>query len=312
MDNFDTTNNKWQKHEKFIEDLLNLPDKYIWVDKNPQSGFTTSLGKVCVRKGLKFLEIAPYNRIIDDTIAVKVMGGKDYGKIGTNKEMCKNSFPNKFFKRQKIYHINCDSCSLINTDKCGFYKVSHNNYPAYGITYSKLDNILRFPSRMGNCHNDIIKALFEKTDVILMDEFANLITWLPKGFFIDDLNTVIDLINQRKDNLNVSPGIVEHLNKFIEDIKNVKIDKERYGIEYGVYKNEPLKMFGNDDITITAIGIEGERVIKDWAKQTFKTFKDEISCESPLDMLFKIFYSQFCKHQKHQLIRIAPRPKGST
>ncbi len=34
--------------------------------------------------------------------------------------------------------------------------------------------------------------------------------------------------------------------------------------------------------------------------------------DARLDMLFKIFYSQFCKHQKHQLIRIAPRPKGST
>jgi len=31
-----------------------------------------------------------------------------------------------------------------------------------------------------------------------------------------------------------------------------------------------------------------------------------------LDMLFKIFYSQFYKYQEHQLIRIAPRPKGST
>jgi len=39
---------------------------------------------------------------------------------------------------------------------------------------------------------------------------------------------------------------------------------------------------------------------------------DETENSLPLDMLFKIFYSQFYKYQEHQLIRIAPRPKGST
>ena len=46
------------------------------------------------------------------------------------------------------------------------------------------------------------------------------------------------------------------------------------------------------------------------SKPLRSTLSELIACL--LDMLFKIFYIQFCKHQKHQLIRIAPRPKGST
>lgn len=284
MENFDT-NNKWQKHEQFVEQLLNIQDdegnpvKYMWVDKNPQSGFTTSLGKVCVRKGLKFLEIAPYNRIIDVTLGLKIMDGNPYGKIGTNKDMCDDKYENPFFKG--IYHTKCHGCKKY----CGYRKVANIDYPAYGITYSKLDNTIRFPTAMGFVRDKIINKLFNETNVILLDEFANLITWLPKGFFVDDLDNIIELINQRKDILKVSPEIVEYLNKFITGIKNVEIDKERYDIKYGVYENEPLKMFGTDDITTTTIGVEGEKVIKNWARQTLKTFKDDVSCESPLEVL---------------------------
>jgi len=56
--------NKWKKHEDFIEELLNLLYKFIWVDKLTQYGFTTSSGKVFLRKGLKFTHLAPTNRII--------------------------------------------------------------------------------------------------------------------------------------------------------------------------------------------------------------------------------------------------------
>lgn len=231
--------NKWQKHEDWVEkEILNSPEKYIWINKNPQSGFTTSLGKVCVKKGLKFLEVAPYNKIIDDTIANKVMDGKPYGKIASNKDLCKNCFPNPYFKDNNegkggIYHCGCKGCSLIQTDLCGYYQVSHNDYPAYGITHSKIDNILRHPSRMGNCRVDILKTMFEKTNVILVDEFANMISWLPRGFYVKELGRIVNEINKRMPYVNLKDSdkdaydIIEVLNTFILNISKTEINTER-------------------------------------------------------------------------------------
>lgn len=276
--------NIWKRHEDWVEqNIINSDEKYIWISKNPQSGFTTSLGKVCLKKGLKFLEIAPYNKIIDDTIADKVMDKKPYGKISSNKEMCKSYFQNPYFKDTNgdkgIYHCNCKGCSVIHTDECMYYKVSHTDYSVYGTTYAKLDNILRHHSRMGDCYDDIINTIFDKTNIILLDEFANLISWLPKGFWVNDLIGIVMEINKRiplmKDLDKNSNEIIEVLNKFVVNIGKTELNQERNGIKCGIYVNEPLKFFGSEDITITSIGVLGEKVIKNIVNTTFKAFKVE-------------------------------------
>jgi hypothetical protein len=299
-------NNKWQPHEDFIEYLLNLPEKFIWVDKLPQVGLTTSLGKVCLRKGLTFAHFAPTNRIIDDTLGKRIMEGKPFGRIGSNEYMCTKSYKNEFFG---FHHSGgCTRCLYFydSTEQgCGYRSVIDNPYPAYGLTYSKFriltyvdpfaeaffegrlspeklakldeEEIYKLDHSMAYFRWSIKKILFEKSDIILLDEFARLIAFQPPGFFVSDLSNAVREINVRltyKIKNKVRQGKTEEaeyykevsdmLNEFSEGIREVSIDKSK---GYGVYKNEHIL----DLILAGEIGSTSLKALNELRKAAMKT-----------------------------------------
>jgi hypothetical protein len=269
-------NNKWQPHENFIlNEVLNIEAKYVWVNKLPQVGLTTSLGRVCLKKMLRLAHFAPTNRIIYDTLGKKIMEGMPYGRIGSNKVMCPKSYKNIFFG----FHRSggCIRCSYFfdSTEQgCGYRQIIDNNYPAYGLTYEKfrvltyIDPIAEtfFESRsatLDELESEVVgklehsmnylrwaikKKLFEETDVILLDEFARLIAFEPPGFFVDYLSKVVEEINTRLESViknEIKSGesedaafhqdILHILHEFNDGIQKVIVDEKK---GYGIYQNE--------------------------------------------------------------------------
>ena len=110
----------WEQLMNFIVAMLKIPDKYIWVNKLPQTGFTTSLGKVCVINNMIFIEFAPTNRILIETVGGKVFDKQNeikagihpayiFGLIGNNKIMCPKSTKDETFD---TYLTSCRTCDL--------------------------------------------------------------------------------------------------------------------------------------------------------------------------------------------------------
>ncbi len=132
-------NNKWKPHEDFAEcEIINSEYKYTWVDKPPQVGLSTSLGRVCLRKRLRLAHFAPTNRIIYDTLGKKIMDGMPFGRIGDNQYMCPKSHKNVFFGFNRSG--GCPICSYFfdsSEQGCGYRSIIDNEYPAYGLTYEK-------------------------------------------------------------------------------------------------------------------------------------------------------------------------------
>ncbi len=240
----------WEQHMKFIEDLLKLPFKFIWVDKLPQTGFTTSLGKVCIINNLIFIEFSPTNRILIETVGGKIMDklkeinagihpGQIFGLIGNNELMCPRSSKDETFD---MYLTSCRTCDLAGTDGCYYYLVAKAGYPVYGITYFKFRIMDSKKAPMGFVADELMEKI-RNSDVILLDEFSKYIAYQPPSFFLKDALILKEYIKNRRSMLPVEQKIIDDLITFIDGIDRVSqplLDKDNKPDEFRIYYNDEI------------------------------------------------------------------------
>jgi hypothetical protein len=245
----------WEQHENYIEHLLSLPDKYIWVDKLPQTGFTTSLGRVCLRKHLTFVEFAPVNRILIETVGGKIMDKQKeinsgihpayiFGFIGNNELLCPRSCKDELFD---MYTTSCRECDIRGTDACYYNLVAKTDYPVYGITYDKFRIMESRKSPMGFMAKELREKIFN-SNIILLDEFPKYIQYQPAGFFLKDALILKEYVNNRRHMLPVEQELIDDLNTFISGTDRVsqtlhnKDDKQDdpHSNEFRIYHNDEI------------------------------------------------------------------------
>lgn len=241
----------WALQMKWIEELLKLPFKYIWVDKLPQTGFTTSLGKVCIINNLIFIEFSPTNRILIETVAGKIMNKKEdikkgihpatiFGFIGNNERMCPRSRKDDTFD---MYLTSCRTCNLCGTDSCCYNLVAKTDYPVYGITYPKFRIMVSEQAPMGFVADELMEKI-KNSDVILLDEFSRCIAYEPPSFFLKDALILKEYINNRRFKFQDEQQMIDHLNTFITGIertsKNLHPEENEPNKEFRIYQNDKI------------------------------------------------------------------------
>lgn len=245
----------WEQHMKFIEDLLKLPFKFIWVDKLPQTGFTTSLGKVCIINNLIFIEFSPTNRILIETVGGKIMDKQKeikagihpahlFGLIGNNELMCPRSSKDETFD---MYLTSCRTCDLAGTDGCYYYLVAKASYPVYGITYFKFRIMDSKKAAMGFVADELMEKI-HNSDVILLDEFSRYIAYEPPSFFLKDALILKEYINNRRSLLPEQNQMLDDLNTFITGIEQTSKSLPHVDDEPDDEPNKEFRIYNNDEI----------------------------------------------------------------
>lgn len=216
----------WSLQMNWIQYLLKLKYKFIWVNKLPQTGFTTSLGKVCIINNQIFVIFSPTNRILIETVAGKIMNKKKeieagihpakiFGFIGNNELMCPRSRKDQTFD---MYLSPCHKCDLVGTDSCYYQVVADTDYPVIGITYEKFRILTSEISSMGFVADELLEKI-KKSDVLLLDEFSTYITYQPPNFFLKDAQILQKYINSKISILTPSEQeMIDYLNTFINGI----------------------------------------------------------------------------------------------
>jgi len=271
MNEYDEIIVPWVQQMKYIQYLLALPYKYIWVNKLPQTGFTTSLGKVCIINNQIFVIFSPTNRILIETVAGKIMDQKKeieagihpakiFGFIGKNELMCKRSRKDQTFD---MYLTPCHKCDLVGTDNCYYYVVAGTDYPVVGITYEKFRILTSGISSMGFVADELLDKI-KNSEVLLLDEFSSYITYEPPNFFIKDAQILQEYINIRKSTLPVEQQMIDDLNTFINGIvktsHSLPPGDDEHCKEFRIYQNVDIVDDKGNLPTLRYVSKIGKRV----------------------------------------------------
>jgi hypothetical protein len=199
------TTDLFQKNNELASDLLlNHRGKIVAIRKATRAGATTSLLKVAVEKRQKTVIVLPFHNIFNQTVneALKLVNNRfspRVAEIKANKYMCQKT-AKELEKYPQLEELgfsnrgNCKSCRY--KVKCEFQSVLQDEWDVLGLTYQKLDALMRSKRKTD-------KALIRKIqeyDNFIFDELAQglgklsevkipnglkLKDWLNKEFELD-------------------------------------------------------------------------------------------------------------------------------